>query len=267
MRDPRMGASASAAAAREGIMGLGVCVVTGGGRGIGAATAVRLAADGWSVCVTWTSHEQAAEAVAADCRALGVQARAVRADVSREADVRALFAAAAAIGPVTGLVNNAGIIGPQGRVASLATDRIRRILDVNVVGTLLCCREAVALMSTGAGGRGGAIVNVSSRAAVLGGANEYVDYAASKAAVDAVTVGLAAEVARDGIRVNGVRPALVRTDIHASGGEPGRVDRLGPASPLGRGGEPDEVAAPIAWLLSKQAGYVTGATLDVGGGR
>src|SRR6476620_1806424 len=249
-----MGASASAAAAREGIMGLGVCVVTGGGRGIGAATAVRLAADGWSVCVTWTSHEQAAEAVAADCRALGVHARAV-------------FAAAAAIGPVTVLVNNAGIIGPQGRVASLATDRIRRILDVNVVGTLLCCREAVALMSTGAGGRGGAIVNVSSRAAVLGGANEYVDYAASKAAVDAVTVGLAAEVARDGIRVNGVRPALVRTDIHASGGEPGRVDRLGPASPLGRGGEPDEVAAPIAWLLSKQAGYVTGATLDVGGGR
>lgn len=241
---------------------MGVCVVTGGGRGIGAATATRLAAAGWDVCLTWRSDEGAAEAVAASCRSLGREAVAVRADVSDEEDVRRLFDRAAELGPLKGLVNNAGILGPQGTVATLDAGRIRRILEVNVLGVLLCCREAVSRMTGG-----GAIVNVSSRAAVLGGANEYVDYAASKAAVDAVTVGLAAEVVRDGIRVNGVRPALIRTDIHASGGDPGRADRLGPTWPLGRAGEPDEVAAPIVWLLSDEASYVTGAVLDVGGGR
>ena len=245
----------------------GVCIVTGGGRGIGAATVRLLAARRHAVCLSWTSREGPAREVAEECRAHGVDARAVRADVSDERDVRGLFAAAAELGPVTALVNNAGVLRPQGRVESLDVALTRRLLEVNVVGTLLCCREAVAVMSTRHGGRGGAIVNVSSRAAVLGGAGEYVDYAASKAAVDAVTIGLAAEVAADGIRVNAVRPGLIRTEIHASGGEPGRVDRLGASVPLGRGGEPEEVAAAIGWLLSDESSYVTGSFVDVGGGR
>jgi NAD(P)-dependent dehydrogenase (short-subunit alcohol dehydrogenase family) len=244
-----------------------VHLVTGGSRGIGAATVRRLCADGRTVCFTWTTQEQAADALVERCRRLGARVQAVRADVSSEPDVLALFDAAAAMGTLRGLVNNAGVLGPQGKVEALTAPRIRRTLDVNVVGTLLCCREAVARMSTRRGGRGGAIVNVSSRAAVLGGSDEYVDYAASKAAVDAITVGLAKEVAADGIRVNGVRPGLIRTGIHASGGEPGRVERLAGSVPIGRGGEPDEVAAPIVWLLSDESSYVTGTTLDVSGGR
>lgn len=245
----------------------GVWVVTGGGRGIGAATCLRLAQSGRDVVLTWTSRQEAAEDVAAACRSAGVRAQAVRADVSLEADVTALFAAADAVGPVRGLVNNAGVLGPQCRVEELDADRVTRVLAVNVLGALLCAREAVLRMSTRRGGSGGAVVNVSSRAAVLGAANEYVDYAASKAALDAVTVGLAAEVAAEGVRVNGVRPGLIRTGIHASGGDPGRVDRLGPGVPMGRGGRPEEVAAVIAWLLSDEASYVTGTTVDVGGGR
>jgi NAD(P)-dependent dehydrogenase (short-subunit alcohol dehydrogenase family) len=244
-----------------------VCVVTGGGRGIGAATSQRLAADGWDVCLTWTAHEQAAEDVAARCRELGSRVVTVRADVSREQDVVDLFAAAARLGPLRGLVNNAGILAAQTRVENLDASRMERILAVNVTGALLCAREAVRAMSVRHGGGGGAIVNVSSRAAVLGGADEYVDYAASKAALDAVTVGLSKEVAGDGLRVNGVRPGLIRTDIHAAGGEPGRPDRLGPQTPMRRAGEPDEVAAVIAWLLSDDASYVTGTFIDVAGGR
>jgi NAD(P)-dependent dehydrogenase (short-subunit alcohol dehydrogenase family) len=242
-------------------------VLTGGGRGIGAATALRLAAAGWDVCLTWTTQEQPAQDVVLACRALGVQAEAVRADVSREDDVRRLFEAADALGPVRGLVNNGGVLGPQGRVETLTAARITRTLEVNVLGALLCAQEAVRRMSTRHGGSGGVIVNVSSRAAVLGGPNEYVDYAASKAAVDAITVGLAKEVAAEGIRVTGVRPGLIHTDIHASGGDPTRVDRLAPTVPMGRGGEPDEVAALIVWLLSDEASYVTGTTVDVSGGR
>jgi NAD(P)-dependent dehydrogenase (short-subunit alcohol dehydrogenase family) len=244
-----------------------VCIVTGGSRGIGAATSQRLAADGWDVCLSWTAHESAADEVAARCRELGSRVVTVRADVSRERDVLALFAAATRLGPVRGLVNNAGILATQTRVEDLDAARMARVLAVNVTGALLCAREAVRAMSRRHGGAGGAIVNVSSRAAVLGGADEYVDYAASKAALDAVTVGLSKEVAGDGIRVNGVRPGLIRTDIHADGGEPGRVDRLGPQTPMRRAGEPDEVAAVIAWLLSDDASYVTGTFVDVAGGR
>jgi NAD(P)-dependent dehydrogenase (short-subunit alcohol dehydrogenase family) len=248
-------------------MSRGVCVVTGGGRGIGAAACHRLARDGWDLCLSWVDHEEPALATAAGCREAGIEAVAVRADVSVEADVLALFAAAGGLGPVRGLVNNAGALGRQSRLADLDVARVERTLAVNALGAILCAREAVRVMSRRRGGDGGAIVNVSSRAAVLGGADEYVDYAAAKAAVDAMTVGLAREVADEGIRVNGVRPALIRTDIHASGGEPGRVDRLAPSVPMRRAGEPGEVAAAIAWLLSGEAPYVTGAIVDVAGGR
>lgn len=244
-----------------------VCVVTGGGRGIGAATSLRLAREGWDVCLSWTAHEDAAADVAATCRDLGARVAVVRADVSSEIDVAAVFAAAAALGPIRGLVNNAGTLGRQTRVEDLEAARIERTLLVNALGAILCSRAAVRAMSPRYGGAGGSIVNVSSRAAVTGGAEEYVDYAAAKAAVDALTVGLAREVGADGIRVNGVRPALIRTGIHATGGEPGRVDRLAPSVPMRRGGEPEEVAAVVTWLLSAEASYVTGAIVDVAGGR
>ncbi len=244
-----------------------VAVVTGAGRGIGAATAELLASRGSDVVLTYVRRSGEAAAVVARCAAHGVRAVAVRADVSQEDDVAAVFAAADDLGPLTALVNNAGVLDVQARVVDLTVERITRILAVNVVGSFLCAREAVRRMSTGSGGAGGAIVNVSSRAAVLGSPGEYVDYAASKAAVDTLTVGLAKEVAAEGIRVNAVRPGLIHTSMHADGGEPERVARLASTVPLGRGGDVHEVAAAIAWLLSDEASYVTGALLDVGGGR
>ena len=244
-----------------------VVVVTGGSRGIGAATAVLLAERGHDVCLSFTAREDAASQVVAACEAQGVVARAVRADVSVELDVLALFAAADEMGSLRGLVNNAGMVARHSRVEDLDSERVDRMLQVNVLGAFLCAREAVQRMSTRLGGAGGAIVNVSSRAAVLGGAGEYVDYAASKAAVDALTVGLAKEVATDGIRVNSVRPGLIRTEIPAAGGEPGRVERIAPSVAMQRGGEAEEVARAICWLLSDEASYTTGAMLDVSGGR
>ena len=246
----------------------GFVLVTGGSRGIGAATARLAAQRGRDVCIGYRDRAESAQAVVADCEAMGVRALAVAADVAQEQDVLRLFATAQAeLGRLVGLVNNAGVLDRQSRVADMAAQRIERILDVNVLGAFLCAREGVRAMSTADGGFGGAIVNVSSRAAVLGGAGEYVDYAASKAAVYALTVGLAREVANVGVRVNAVRPGLIETELHASGGEPGRVDRLGPSVPMGRGGTAEEVAEAILWLLSDQASYVTGSFIEVSGGR
>jgi NAD(P)-dependent dehydrogenase (short-subunit alcohol dehydrogenase family) len=247
----------------------GLVLVTGGSRGIGAATARLAAEQGYDVCISYRDRADSAQAVVADViEATGMRAVAVRADVSQEQDVLRLFATAQAeLGRLVGLVNNAGVLDRQSTVADLQTERIQRILAVNVLGAFLCAREAVRAMSTADGGLGGAIVNVSSRASVLGGAGEYVDYAASKAAVDALTVGLSREVADVGIRVNAVRPGLIETEIHASGGEPGRVVRLAPTVPMGRGGTAEEVAEAIVWLLSDKASYVTGSILEVSGGR
>jgi NAD(P)-dependent dehydrogenase (short-subunit alcohol dehydrogenase family) len=240
-------------------------VITGGSRGIGAATARLAAQRGWDVCVGYRRDGEAARAVVADCRARGAGALAVPVDVAVEADVVNLFTRAEAeLGPVRGLVNNAGIVASRSRVADLDAARIERMLAVNVLGALLAAREAVRRMTASGGG---AIVNVSSRAAALGSAGEYVDYAASKAAVDTMTVGLAREVAADGIRVNAVRPGLIDTDIHASGGQPDRLARMAPTVPMRRAGQADEVAAAILWLLSAEASYVTATLLDVSGGR
>ena len=245
----------------------GVVVITGGGRGIGAATALACASAGFDVCLCYRSDASAAAGVAAECARSGVRAVAVRADVGVEADVLDLFAAADELGRLAGLVNNAGVTAPAARVDSLSAERIEGLLRVNVMGAFLCAREAVRRMSTRHGGDGGAIVNVSSRASVLGGAGEYVDYAASKGAVDTLTVGLAREVATEGVRVNAVRPGLIETEIHATTGDPDRVARLSGTVPMGRGGRPEEVAATIVWLLSPDAAYVTGALVDVSGGR
>jgi len=245
-----------------------VLIVTGGSRGIGAATA-RLAAErGYAVCVNYRAQREAAERLASEITAAGGRAIAVGADVASEADVVRLFAAVdAALGVVTALVNNAGILERQTRVDAIDAARIDRVFATNVRGAFLCAREAVRRMSIARGGAGGAIVNVSSRAAQLGAPGEYVDYAASKAAVEAMTVGLAREVAAEGIRVNGVRPGIIYTEIHGDGGEPGRVDRLAPTLPMKRGGEAVEVARAILWLLSEEASYSTGTFIDVSGGR
>jgi len=246
----------------------GVAVVTGGSRGIGAATCRLAAMRGYDLCVNYRADAAAAEAVVRDARALGVAAIAVQADVSLESDVMRLFEAVdAQLGTLKLLVNNAGILETQMRVDQMDAGRITRVLAANVTGSLLCAREAVLRMSTRHGGGGGAIVNVSSAAARLGGPGEYVDYAASKGAIDSFTIGLAKEVAGEGIRVNAVRPGIIYTDIHAAGGEPGRVDRLKSAVPMNRGGQPEEVAEVILWLGSEQASYVTGSFVEAAGGR
>ena len=259
--------AAGVAAGAEGDMER-VAIITGGGRGIGAATARLAGARGYAVCVNYQRNETAAREVADAITGAGGRGIAVAADGSKEGDVVRLFETVDwELGTVTALVNNAGILERQMRVDEMDAERIRRVFDTNVVGTFLCAREAVRRMSTSRGGKGGAIVNVSSGAARWGSPDEYVDYAASKGAVDTMTVGLAKEVAGEGIRVNAVRPGLVATDIHAAGGEPGRVERLKATVPLGRGGQPEEVAAAILWLLSDEASFTTGAIIDVSGGR
>ncbi|MFM4705029.1 SDR family oxidoreductase [Aeromonas bivalvium] len=245
-----------------------VALITGASRGIGAATARLLAQQGYRLCLNYLREAASAEALAEALRAQGAEVITVQADVADEADVVRLFETLdARLGPLDALVNNAGILLPQRRVEDLDAARINRLLTTNVTSQFLCCREAVRRMSRRHGGRGGAIVNVSSVAARLGSPHEYVDYAASKGAIDTLARGLALEVAGEGIRVNGVRPGFIHTQMHGDGGEPGRVARLAPQLPLGRGGEPDEVAAAIRWLLSDEAAYVTGAFIDLAGGR
>ncbi|WP_329466699.1 SDR family oxidoreductase [Streptomyces sp. NBC_01431] len=242
-----------------------VTIVTGGSRGIGAATCVRLAADGHDLALGYVSNEAAAREVAAMVQEAGGRCVTVRADTSQEADVERLFdTAAAELGPVSGLVNNAGVTGPLGRLADARTDDLRRVLDVNVLGYLLCCRRAARDMAALGGG---AIVNISSAAATLGAPGDYVHYAASKAATDALTIGLSKELGQDRIRVNAVAPGIIGTDIHATMGDPDRPARAAAGIPLGRPGEASEIAAAVAWLLSPDASYTTGTVLRVSGGR
>lgn len=246
----------------------GVVIVTGGGRGIGAATARLAGARGYAVCVNYLRDAVAAHAVIDAVRDAGGRAIAVQGDVAKEADVERLFEETTRqFGRLTALVNNAGILERQARLDDMEAARFERVFATNITGAFLCAREAVRRMSTRHGGRGGAIVNVSSIAAGLGAPGEYVDYAASKGAIDTLTVGLAREVAEEGIRVNAVRPGVIYTDIHASGGEAGRVDRIKSAVPMKRGGRPEEVAHAILWLLSEESSYTTGAFIDVSGGR
>jgi NAD(P)-dependent dehydrogenase (short-subunit alcohol dehydrogenase family) len=238
-------------------------VVTGGGRGIGAATARLGAERGYKVCLNYRKDAAAAEKLAREIDAIAVQG-----DVASEADVERLFRTVdEKLGRVTVLVNNAGIVDRGTRVEAMSAERIQRMLAVNVTGSFLCAREAVKRMSTRHGGKGGAIINVSSIAAKLGGSGEYVDYAASKGAIDTFTIGLAKEVGAEGIRVNAVRPGIIRTEIHLSSGDPGRVERIGAAAPLQRPGEAEEIARAILWLASDEGSYTSGALLDVSGGR
>lgn len=243
-------------------------LVTGGSRGVGAATA-RLAAErGYDVAISFVANEAAAEAVAADVSSLGRQALAVRADSADPQQVAQLFEAIdRRFGRIDVLVNNAAIIGRQSRLEGLGFERMQRIFAVNAIGPMLCAQQAVRRMSQRHGGRGGVVINVSSASARLGSPNEYVDYAASKGALETFTTGLAKEVAREGIRVNGIRPGHIYTEMHASGGEPGRVDRVKDSIPMGRGGQPEEVARAILWLAGAEASFVTGTFLDVTGGK
>jgi len=238
-------------------------IVTGGGRGIGAATALLAAERGYAVCVNYLRDEKSALSLAKRINGIAVQA-----DVSSEADVTRMFDEVdRKLGRLTALVNNAGMVDRGTRVEAMTAARITRMFAVNVTSAFLCAREAVKRMSTRHGGKGGAIVNLSSTAARLGAPGEYVDYAAAKGAIDTFTVGLAKEVGAEGIRVNGVRPGVIRTGIHEASGDPARVDRIGAATPMGRAGEPEEVARAILWLLSDEASYLSGALVDVAGGR
>ena len=242
-------------------------VITGGTRGIGAATAHRLAADGHDLVLGYASDDDAAESTARAVREHGHDVNLVRADLTTDAGVDLLFGRAAEVGTVTGLVNNAGATLSIGPLAEASTDVVRRTVDLNLTAAILCARAAVRLMSTDRGGSGGVVVNVSSGAATLGAPHEYVQYAAAKAGIDALTTGLAKEVARDDVRVVGVAPGMVRTRIHEDAGDPGRLERLADSVPVGRPGEASEIAEAIAWLISDSASYVTGTTLRVAGGR
>lgn len=249
-------------------MSKGLCIITGASRGIGAATALRAARDGWDIGVNYVGNEAAARDVAARVEAEGRRAVVIQGDTSREADIVRLFdEAEAALGPVRGLVNNAGITGKISRVQDMSAAAIAEVMNLNVVGLILCCREAARRMSVKAGHQGGAVVNLSSIAARLGAPNEFTHYAASKGAVDSFTIGFAREVIGDGVRVNAVAPGMIDTDIHASAGAPDRAARLGPTTPIGRSAAPGEVAEAIVWLLSDAAGYCAGSILEVSGGR
>ena len=245
-----------------------VALITGGSRGIGAATALLAARQGYSVAVNYTANAAAADAVVKAIQAAGGTALALKADVADEAQILAMFARIdQELGPLKALVNNAGVVDIPARVDEMDAQRLRRMFDTNVLGSFFCAREAVRRMSTRRGGSGGAIVNVSSVAARLGGAGQYVDYAASKGAIDTFTIGLAREVAAEGIRVNAVRPGIIETEIHASGGQPGRAQQMAPLVPMQRPGSAEEVAQAIVWLLTDSASYATGAIIDVAGGR
>jgi NAD(P)-dependent dehydrogenase (short-subunit alcohol dehydrogenase family) len=243
-------------------------LITGAGRGIGRAIALEAAARGWRVGVNYRSDATAAHDTVARIEAAGGVAFALQADVAREDEVVAMFETfGQTLGPLDALVNNAGIVAPSVQLADMSYARLRQMFDTNILGAFLCAREAVRRMARSRGGRGGAIVNLSSAAARLGSPNEYIDYASSKGAIDTMTLGLAKELGPDGVRVNAVRPGLIDTEIHASGGQPDRAARLGAATPLGRAGRADEIAGAVLWLLSDEASYVTGALLDVAGGR
>ncbi len=243
-------------------------LITGGSRGIGAATARLAAAQGWDVAVNYTRDAAAAHTVAADVQALGRRALVLQADVAEHAQVLAMFAAIdSAWGPLNGLVNNAGVVDVPARVDEMSPQRLQRMFAINVMGSIWCAQEALRRMSTRHGGAGGSIVNLSSAAARLGSPGQYVDYAAAKGAIDTFTLGLAREVAAEGVRVNAVRPGIIETDIHASGGQPDRAAQLAPQVPMRRAGSADEVAQAIVWLLGEGASYTTGSVVDVTGGR
>ncbi len=244
-----------------------VMIVTGASRGIGAATAVLAAARGYAVVVNYAASAEAADSVVERIRQAGGDALSVRGDVAKEADIDAIFAVADALGPLAALINNAGVVDVAERVEDMALARLERMFAINVYGTILCAGRAVRRMSTRHGGKGGAIVNLTSAAAKLGSPGIYVDYAAAKGAIDTFTIGLALEVAAEGIRVNAVRPGIIETDIHAAGGDPGRAARLAPTLPMQRSGTAEECANAILWLCSEESAYTTGSVVNVTGGR
>ncbi len=245
-----------------------IVLITGSSRGIGAASARLFAANGWGVCINYVNNAEAAKAVAKDVEANGVPCAVVQGDVSKEEDVLRVFETVdSEFGTLSSLINNAGILLPQSRLSGINAERLNKLLITNVTSCFICSREAVKRMSTNGGGKGGTIVNVSSIAATLGAPNEYTDYAATKGAMDTFTRGLALEVAGEGIRVNAVRPGIIDTEIHADGGEPGRVQRLGPMVPMQRGGTAEEIAEAIYWLASEKSSYATGTFVDLSGGR